>query len=206
MRAGLIPHRTPISTIHANPSNLSSLPIRSTSRRRHPETHPPPSSGDPPAAALIHARAGLLGSSAVTARSPTPPSSRGGRQHGRRPHTRGHGRSQSPVACWRLRTSILHLELTGQPRYPFHLLSSPHLPASGVYLNFIFLLLLQNCSVSGLGGGAPRLVLLGGSADQGRREEGGRMNAYVRRCSWVSSGRPRQRTRAGGGGDLEKHA
>jgi hypothetical protein len=124
-------------------------------------------------------------SSAVTARSPTPRSSGGGRQHERWPHTGSHGGSQSPAACWRLRTSILHLELTGRPRYPSHLLSSPHLPTFGVYLDFIFLLLLQNCSVSGWGGGAPRPVLLGGSADQGCREVLTFIDAQVRRKSYL---------------------
>jgi hypothetical protein len=130
-----------------------------------------------------------------------PPSAGAGRQRGRRPPTRGHGGSRSPTSCCLRRTSI------SPASHGTHLISSPLLsspPRVRCYHDFILLLLPQNRSVSWWGGGSPRLVLLDGGADQGRREEGGRMNGVVRSCSWAS-GRPRRRrAKASSGGDLEE--
>jgi hypothetical protein len=134
----------------------------------HPPTQPPLFSS-PPAVA----------STAVIARSPTPPSYWSGRQHGRRQPARSRPWRipTTTSSCCRRRTSILHVDLTHRPRYPPHPLSSPHLPHIH---DLILLLLLQNRSVSMWGGGSPRPVLLDGRACRSRPPGGGRPREWRR--------------------------
>jgi hypothetical protein len=166
-----------------NPSNLPLLLIRSTSRRRHPETHPPP----PLSMRELGSPARCASQGLVRGRCPVADTAIIRRWASTRTTTT-HSRP------WRIpiTSSLLETEDHDPPprahRPATVPISSPLLsppPCCAVYLNFIFLLLLHNCLVSGWGGGAPRPVLLGGSADQGRREVLTFIGAQVRRKSYL---------------------
>jgi hypothetical protein len=154
------------SSRHFPPARLWSNPP--TYRRRRPSPRP-----DEPDAA----------SSAVTPRSPTPPSSGAGRQRGRRRPTRGHGGSQTTTAaCWRrTAATVFHVELTRRPWYPPHLLCSP-IPTSPRQVSQFHLVTAPAESVG--------FLVRRRRRRQGRpRPPGGarpHQFGVIRSCSWVS--------------------